>query len=413
MFVDLIMPNINGKKLIKVIRNIPKLKDVYIVILSAIVAEEEIDIAELGANTCIAKGPLKEMGGNILGVLDQPDLASEKCLSGKIIGIESVYPQIITEELLSVKRHSEIFLERMSEGIIEINSKGRILFANPTALSIFDMSEENLLGSYFIELFSEDERKRIVSLMETAIDKPKKINEDSPVCLKEYLITLDILPLQTEGHTYIIILNNVTERKKAEKYLRETNKFLKSILDSSFSISIVSTDLEGKILFWNKGAENIFGYKSEEILGRKINFLYHEDEKERVEKEIKPLVTNEKRETSCEVRQVTKGGRILWMKLNLSPRLDDGHVIGILGIGEDISERKQMQNELKKQHDHLKYKVRERTDELQAMVNAMADREIRMVELKKAIEELRAQIESEGLTPVVDDPLKEVDKDYT
>ena len=47
------------------------------------------------------------------------------------------------------------------------------------------------------------------------------------------------------------------------------------------------------------------------------------------------------------------------------------------------------------------------------MVNAMADCEIRMVELKKVIEKLHAQIESEGLTPMADNPLKEAGKDYT
>ena len=52
--------------------------------------------------------------------------------------------------------------------------------------------------------------------------------------------------------------------------------------------------------------------------------------------------------------------------------------------------------------------VRERTDELQTMVNAMAGREIRMAELKKVIEKLHAQLEETGLTPVADDPLLEI-----
>ena len=71
------------------------------------------------------------------------------------------------------------------------------------------------------------------------------------------------------------------------------------------------------------------------------------------------------------------------------------------------TERKKMQNELKQHRDHLEDKVRERTDELQAMVNAMAGREVRMAELKEAIRSLRAQLEEAGLIPVADDPLKE------
>jgi phosphoglycerate-specific signal transduction histidine kinase len=65
--------------------------------------------------------------------------------------------------------------------------------------------------------------------------------------------------------------------------------------------------------------------------------------------------------------------------------------------------------ERKKAGDVLK----ERTDELQTMVNALAGREIRMVELKKVIKKLRSQLEGAGMKPVADDPLKEVSKDYT
>jgi len=53
IFVDLIMPNISGDKLCKIIRKIPELKDIYIVIISAAAAEQVVNLAELGANTCM------------------------------------------------------------------------------------------------------------------------------------------------------------------------------------------------------------------------------------------------------------------------------------------------------------------------------------------------------------------------
>ena len=66
MFVDLIMPNIGGKKLCQIIRKMPELKDIYIAILSGIVAEEKVSYAEFGANACIAKGPFNIMAKNVL-----------------------------------------------------------------------------------------------------------------------------------------------------------------------------------------------------------------------------------------------------------------------------------------------------------------------------------------------------------
>src|SRR4030043_1345648 len=71
IFIDLIMPHIGGEKLCQIIRKIPHLKDVYLIILSAIAAEQEVDFTSFGANACIAKGPLNKMAQHILSALEQ------------------------------------------------------------------------------------------------------------------------------------------------------------------------------------------------------------------------------------------------------------------------------------------------------------------------------------------------------
>jgi PAS domain S-box-containing protein len=348
IFIDLVMPNINGKKLCKIIRGMESLKHVKIVILSAVAAEEEIDFAELGANGCIAKGPLEEMAQNITTVVDQYDQLSSQHLPKSLMGIENFHPRGITEELLSVKRHFEIVLEKMSEGILEITSKARIVYANPIALSLTGMSEKELLGSHFVNLFDEKDHQRIDELLKTVGDEPVTITDDSSVNLKGYQVTLSILPINEHPSTTIVILNDVTERKRSEKALKETNKFLRNILDSSSSISIMSTDLDQNILFWNRGAENIFGYKSEEVVGlKKTGILYPGDEEKALVEDIRSLIRKNKKAITCEIREVSKDGRKLWVNLNLTPRFDEkGNVVGILGIGEDISERKNLEAQL-------------------------------------------------------------------
>jgi PAS domain S-box-containing protein len=127
-----------------------------------------------------------------------------------------------------------------------------------------------------------------------------------------------------------------------EKELLEKNIFLQNIIESSSSISIVSTDLDRNILYWNSGAENIFGYTSEEMVGKqKIDSLYADEEsKEKIRKTRYDLF-NKKKSVTCEIKEVTKNGREVWIRLTLTPRLDDKrNVIGILGIGEDITEHK-------------------------------------------------------------------------
>jgi len=77
-------------------------------------------------------------------------------------------------------------------------------------------------------------------------------------------------------------------------------------------------------------------------------------------------------------------------------------------LQQEITERKQAEEELAKHREHLEEMVKKRTAELQSIVNSMAGREVRMAELKETIQKLRTQIESAGLMPVADDPLKKI-----
>jgi two-component system cell cycle sensor histidine kinase/response regulator CckA len=348
MFVDLVMPNIDGRKLCQVIQEIPDLKETDIIILSAIAAEEEIDIDEIGADGCIAKGPFEQMMKNILDVISKSDPTYSKCLSGKMIGTDSIFPRAITRELLSVKRHFDILLEKMSEGILEITPEGRIVYANHSGISMINLPENRLLGSNFVDLFRGGDRKRIENLLKKTPNISSIITEKSTVSLDGHRITLSLLPLKDDDSRSIVILNDVTKQKLSEDTLREINKFLRSILDSSSNIAIISTDPDNNILFWNKGAENMLGYRAEEVVGlQPIEILYPGDEEKQKVTEMRSKVLKEKLPVNFEIQEVTKDGRKIWVNLNLAPRFDDhGNAVGILGIGEDISERKSLANQL-------------------------------------------------------------------
>ena len=148
----------------------------------------------------------------------------------------------------------------------------------------------------------------------------------------------------------------VKEFEKTKKTLEETNKFLLNILESSSSVSIISTDLKQNILYWNSGAENIFGYKSEEVVGiRKIDIIYADDSTIRQVQKVRKQIMKTKKGMNCELKQVTKNGRILWSRMTLTPRFgEDGRIIGILGIGEDITEHKRADAELRDTMEKLR-----------------------------------------------------------
>jgi PAS domain S-box-containing protein len=226
VFLDLVMPHIDGEKLCQIIRDMPKLKEVYIIILSATALEREIDISAFGANACIAKGPLNRMAQKVLLALEKSNQRSPAFLPDQIIGREDVFPRQITTELLSIKSHFEVILKSMAEGILEITPEGRIVYVNPAVISLINLPENKLLGSNFTDLFQETDRQRIKSYLAAMDIHPQTVNEEvSLIMMNSKQISLSLLPiLDKEDQTIIIILNDLSERKRMEAQFLQAQK---------------------------------------------------------------------------------------------------------------------------------------------------------------------------------------------
>jgi len=223
-FIDLVMPNISGDKLCQIIRGMPRLRDVRLIILSAAVAEQTMNSVEFGAHACIAKGPFPEMAKHVLAALDQAELGGSEVTPETIIGLEDVHFREITKELLSVKKHLEVTMMSMSEGILELNRDSRVVYANPSALSLLEVPEERLLGSYFPDLFSHAVREKVNSFLRAPDILSQETQEDPTLELNGREITLSISPVRDEEGTAIVVLNDITTQKRLESQLLHAQK---------------------------------------------------------------------------------------------------------------------------------------------------------------------------------------------
>jgi len=128
----------------------------------------------------------------------------------------------------------------------------------------------------------------------------------------------------------------------------KNERLLSSILESSSSVSIISTDINHNIQYWNNGAENIFGYKSSEVIGKNISIIYDGNEARKEAQEVSKKIFSTKQQTECELRQITKNGEHLWSRMTLTPRFDeDDKMIGILGLGIEITQYKNLEHDLR------------------------------------------------------------------
>lgn len=219
MFIDLIMPRIGGDKLCQIVRKMPHLNECKTVLVSGAIAEQEaVKYAEMGADACIAKGPFDKMAEHVLEVVNESVPPMSDVVPGPVMGMDGVVGRRMTEELLQVSRHLRTVLESMAEGILEVFSE-KVVYANAAAISLFGIPEEELLGVGIRDLFSKVKGRQVEVLFSTADDETVVIGEGQPVELNGRLVVIRRLPVRGEEPSSIVIIRDITERKRIEAQL--------------------------------------------------------------------------------------------------------------------------------------------------------------------------------------------------
>jgi PAS domain S-box-containing protein len=149
-----------------------------------------------------------------------------------------------------------------------------------------------------------------------------------------------VVPITLNGTAYLLeSFIDISQRKQAEERLRFHAQLLGSVREA-----VVASDLEGRIVYWSRGAEKLFGYSSDEVMNRPYRdfagSLVPPDE-ETFRREIMANGT-----WRGEHRQKNRKGEVFWTSSFISLVLDEqGKPSGFIGIDADITDRKQAQKE--------------------------------------------------------------------
>jgi PAS domain S-box-containing protein len=165
------------------------------------------------------------MRQHILSALEKADQRPSTFLSDEIMGREDIFPRRITTELLSIKRHFEVILNSMAEGILEVTPDGRIVYANPVAISLINLPEAKLLGSNFTDVLQEADRRRIENHLRAMSSQQQVMVEEVSLVTNRKQISLRLLSVAEEEHkTIIFVLNDLSERKRMEAQFLQAQK---------------------------------------------------------------------------------------------------------------------------------------------------------------------------------------------
>jgi PAS domain S-box-containing protein len=253
------------------------------------------------------------------------------------------------------QRTSEAYLtsllEIASDAIIMLDQSQHIVSFNRGAERIFgyrsdemtDQSIERLIPSRFVE-----PHRQKVKAFEAALQSARPMGERGEVYAlrqdgSQFPAEASVSKLSQNGELFFtVILRDISHRKRVEDALRRQAQIIDQTHDA-----VVSTDLDGFVTSWNRGAERLFGYPLDEALGRHIAFVYPEKHHGFLQEEvIAPL--KRKGAHEIQVRMVNKRGREFDAHLSLSLLRDDqGQPAGMIGYSLDISHRVKVEQELR------------------------------------------------------------------
>jgi len=270
----------------------------------------------------------------------------------------------IAEVLLSSQ-----FLESIPDAIVAVQHDGTIVRVNSQTEALFGYRSGELLGKKIEILVPERFRPQHKSHRASYAESPKIRRMGAGLDLKgrrrdgsEFDIEISLSPLSLADGTIVLsAIRDISDRKRIEGELRRAHEELArrttqeigeyrarlaAIIDSSED-AIIGKNLDGTVTAWNRGAERIYGYAPDEIVGRNISLLTPKDRPDEIPQILKRIRRGEHLEHYETVR-VTKDGRRLDVSISISPiREPGGQIVGASAIARDVTAQKRAEEHLR------------------------------------------------------------------
>ncbi len=278
--------------------------------------------------------------------------------------LHSGSPKTVAETLLS-----PAILEAIPDAVAAVNQQGIIIQVNSQTEALFGYTHEELIGHKIEVLVPDRQRPQHHLHREHFHEQPKirRMGSGLDLCGRrrdgsEFPVEISLSPINTSDGTMVLsVIRDISDRKRIEDELRRANEELdrrKSrelrdsqnrmalIVDSSQD-AIIGKNLDGIVTQWNQGAEQIYGYAAQEMIGKDISLLAPKERADEISAILEKIRHGQRVEYFESVR-VTKDGRHLNVSISVSPIRDaEGKVVGASTIARNITAQKKIEDQLR------------------------------------------------------------------
>lgn len=266
----------------------------------------------------------------------------------------------------SLKEH----FEAASDGVVIVDEDGAILFVNRAAERITGFARDGLLGRPLADLLVAE----AAVVAEEVVDKVLSGENLDPFDLGVATTAGDRLMVSASTSTVlaatgaaVLTFRDVTAQRALEGELRATKEFLERLIDSTVD-AIVAADMRGNVILFNQGAERLYGYRSDEVIGKIPVWDLYDDG---VPRQIMRMLRSTSHggvgyleQTRRELKR--KGGELVPVNMTASIIYEAGREVATVGIFSDLRDRIRIEQRLLQAQEKLQ------VSEKQALVAELA-----------------------------------------
>ena len=273
-----------------------------------------------------------------------PYRTQDNRVSGVVISFTDITDSKLAADRVNEARiYAEGIVETVRQPLLVLDADLRVQSANSAFYQLFRVTPQATEGQLVYDLGNRQwDIPKLRALLEEVLSKDQAFSdveiehEFRDIGLRYMLLNGRKLS-RAGGRAALILLaiEDVTRKRSADQHQR----WLASVVDSS-SDAIVSKNLNGIVTSWNKGAEELFGYTAEEMIGKSIATIIPADRADEEPMILERISRGEVIDDYETIRQ-RKDGSSVWVSLSVSPVINaEGKIVGASKIARDITERR-------------------------------------------------------------------------